>query len=555
MEPTGETQTHGRSLFQAGKALGKGCRLDGLRSGRLLPQTADNLTYLRRLLWRAKRRIRARIYGQICVRIRRRAGLLGMMLFASSALGGVAHADTELLAYFPFDGSPNEAARGIPSEIIALSDADLSVVDGRYGQAYAFYEGGYVIAPLDIDFTTYKQISVSAWVQVRPDRTESGGMILATGSGTSGAPKLGLYNEDVRAEAGRSKPRHDEELQTGEWTHVAAIYDYDERTVRMHVNGVEEIHSDLDMNPDDLSANDRNQPFLEHPEDETKPLRRYIVIGARTFGGSGALQGAAIDDLRIFSGALTPVQVEDLRNSEDPAPVGPTAPEYAPPKQNDETTSNADNDDAAQVDSDFTKESEQEDSQKLVDWRLSKDYVVSELSGDSAERTKTLDLGRRAMRHLLVRQQEDFLTKYRPCDVEIDDGPKETPWYLEKAFKGCFRGQSGGFGREVRVYFEKPYAINSLQICQNNRRNNRIKGLRATGVRVVIDEDSNKIAFLDPADQEETNPNCKNWRETVSCADGSVASGVRIRYVERRGGSASVTGLELVCRKVEGVYE
>jgi len=490
-------------------------------------------------------------------------------------LNAPARADTELLAYFPFDGSPDEAARNLPTLTNPRGESPATIA-GRYGDAFNFDGGVAIAAPLDIDFDTHPQLSVSAWVMIRPDRTESGGLILSPGTGATGAPKLGLVNEDIRAHGGRNRPRHDHELETDVWTHVAAAYDFDRQTIEIHVAGEKEVFTDLDMYPVDLAANDRSQQAIEHPHDPEQPERRYIVVGALTVDLTGALQGVAVDDLRVYSGLLTDAEVDDLRESQTPAPLGKTAPPYEPPEpeepeEPEEPAGNEDSDeepdDPGGTESatgtghdDAGADDDDRPTGTLVGLRLSDTYDVSGLTGDTAEQAETVDLVTSPVTAL--RTGEKGGGKYMPCEVSLrSDGGYFDPEELH--YNGCSRGRqfTRTFGsyysvRLLTTAFNEDYALNALAICQNKRRNDRLKGLRAEAIRLEIDWDDNEFEFRNTDTREVTNNNCREWSGKATCpGEDQVASGVRVHFNERANGTASITGMELICRTVEPVYE
>ncbi|WP_165793836.1 LamG domain-containing protein [Hyphococcus luteus] len=491
---------------------------------------------------------------------------------AAFVIAGPAHAETELLAYFPFDGAPDEAARGIPTEVINVSGGELTSVEGKYGEAYEFgerFESAVIAAELDIDFNTYRQLSASAWVKLGFDRAASGGYIFSSGSSKSGAPRMGLYNEDIRTNAGRSKPRHSKKLKVGVWTHVAAVWDYDEQSVRIYVDGEPQDFPDQDMDPADLAANGRNQPLLEHPTDNEKEDKRYLVIGALTLEGYQVAEDAAIDDLRIYEGKLTPGQVESLRTAESPAPLGDTAPPVETEEQ--KTADSGDSAEAGEGEetskASSSDDRQNDDNRKLAGLRLSDEYSISKLSGDSAEQTEMLDLQSVPVRALRI-QQDNSVAK-APCEVAISSEPpgnfdftpnagkKKRQEFSKCLTSGITVDAPGAQGARLLADYETGYYLQSLRVCQNGRQNNRVKGFQSSAVRVVVDQDANVIAFKDVDTQETILPRCSEWKELVSCDKGvEVASGVRIRYdTVNNLGKASVTGLELVCRKVEGVYE
>lgn len=102
----------------------------------------------------------------------------------------------------------------------------------------------------------------------------------------------------------------------GEWVHVAAVWDYGARTLRLHVGDVVGTWEDVDgMDTNALSANERSQRLLEHPTDAERDPERYVLIGASSLEGHGSLGWVGLDDLRVYSGALSPEAFAALRES------------------------------------------------------------------------------------------------------------------------------------------------------------------------------------------------------------------------------------------------
>lgn len=89
------------------------------------------------------------------------------------------------------------------------------------------------------------------------------------------------------------------------------------------------------------------------------------------------------------------------------------------------------------------------------------------------------------------------------------------------------------------------YFVRGVAVCNNNKKNQRMKGLRIYPAKVwttkqQIDELGKKYS------DEHALANCRTWSNPVYCPEGKVAFGVVVHYTRD-----GITGLALRCKTVE----
>ena len=182
------------------------------------------------------------------------------------------------------------------------------IPDGKFGSALSFDGSGDMVTVPDaasLDLTT--AMTVEAWV--KPGATLSGWQTVALkeqpggltyglyGNSTANRPSAHVYTNTEHDTRGTAA------LAPGVWTHLAAVYDG--TAVRLYVNGTQSA---------------------------TLPLTGSMVTSASPFriGGNGFANewfNGAIDEVRVYSRALSMLEVQRDMND----PVRPAVVDTAPP--------------------------------------------------------------------------------------------------------------------------------------------------------------------------------------------------------------------------------
>lgn len=515
---------------------------------------------------------------------RRPQPLTTLILTASLCAAGLATAasvqaqEAELLAYFPFDGgSVEEAARGIPSDVIVSGESGFDgfgIVaendggprgsgtgqvdpDGRYGEAITLSESsGPVLVPLDLDFSSHPRITVSMWVKIASEEAGERGHLLSTGRGADRTPGLSLQNGHVVADAvGGRLHNYAADLRVGEWNHVAAIWDATENRVRIYTGGRGDERTSISgFDGNTIASAGRSQSELENPLHPEWLPTRHLVLGDLLMDGSRVPHGVSLDEVRIWSGALTEEELAEIMRAETPPPLGPVAPPPPPPAER-ETFQVAEDD--RWEDTEPGGEEPEGDRGELTGWELSGDYELSGVSGSTGDATTRAEFSGPGTENAYVRAAEVWEKSNRPCMVVLGAQVRGESAPTVDDYSDCDVTDSS---RQLDVHpgSGDRDAVTALQVCQN-RRNERVKGLRLRTDRWELGDDD--IVFREQSEEEDEAPNCNgNWQGTVSCPAGSVGTGVvahwdrETRGIAPRFTSSELVGLELVCREMVAVY-
>lgn len=234
--------------------------------------------------------------------------VIGFVLGVVSAGGALAQDVT-----LSFDGS------AAPGEIFIRDGGDApTFVEGRQGQAISFGERAVVALPFDADPRRHPQLSVSLWLKIDDDATGTPWIFRTDGRNL---PAMRLENRyltvGIRAADGTGNLKAPVQLPIDEWVHVVKVWDYDAdaRSVHLHVGGEEFAFNDLQM---DVAGGDVVQqlPVSAPGAPATAEKQRYVFIGANNFKTyNNAARGISIDDVRIFTHALSTNEVVALGSS------------------------------------------------------------------------------------------------------------------------------------------------------------------------------------------------------------------------------------------------
>lgn len=182
--------------------------------------------------------------------------------------------------------------------------------------------------------------------------------------------------------------------------------------------------------------------------------------------------------------------------------------------------------------------------------------IFSGISGRRGEEQMGFDFASQPINMIGWNENHD-----KPCSVgvitRVDGNPErgriisrcgdDAPFMCEQSICTGSPTLGVGFQRSVQIAGLRA-GITSLEVCTNNRRNGRVKGLRITGGEIG----AAGVGSLRSIDSDEM-AHCRDWKEKVSCGDGSVATGIRAHF-DNGGGTSPNTdqlvGLELICRAV-----
>ena len=242
--------------------------------------------------------------------------ILPAALALALAVGAVpSHAAANLIGHWSLDGNANDSSGQAHNGFlmgIGKDNASLpSVGPGKFGQAVTFDGQTAVEIPMDLDYRTHRNLTVTMWVNLNgAKRGAQSETLLSTGAGHG--PKIMLARDKLRATGGGKTVGPNRSLSPDGWNFVAVSWDHDAGSLRMYVNNVEAYYP-LGY------QNKYSQKTYASPRDPdyatlgSKAHKRYLWLGAKdAFGMAYSLKGVSIDDVRIFDAALAPEELAGI---------------------------------------------------------------------------------------------------------------------------------------------------------------------------------------------------------------------------------------------------
>ncbi len=187
-------------------------------------------------------------------------------------------------------------------------------VEGRYGQAVRLDGTGFIDVPYTPALNVFNQLTVAAWI--RPERMRDWDGLVTTGGATSpwamqlwsnGALRFTANWDSPAGSSGSGSWNSQSTLSLNEWQHVAITYDGSK--LRFYINGTQDgrvITTNLTFGQGDPR----------------------FVIGAGLPGADEFFKGS-IDDVRVFTRALSDSDIQSIIEHTDPPEPDTTPPTVA----------------------------------------------------------------------------------------------------------------------------------------------------------------------------------------------------------------------------------
>ena len=203
-----------------------------------------------------------------------------------------------LVAHYTFDASSDSIASDEVAEHHGALQAGANRTEGKLGKAVSFDgKAGHVTLPAGIA-ANLSDFTIAAWIRTDSDRTwarlfdfgdDRGNYLFLSPHGGSGKPRFGVsttYGHNEQSiDANTGLPKH-------EWAHLAVTLSG--KTGTLYLNGTAVgTNPAIDFPPFQLGKTERNW------------------LGRSQFAKDPFLEGA-IDDFRIYDGALSPEQIAIL---------------------------------------------------------------------------------------------------------------------------------------------------------------------------------------------------------------------------------------------------
>lgn len=240
-----------------------------------------------------------------------RALLLGTLLFLPFALCA-----QQPLLYLPLDGSlDNRGSIGGTAQLFAADGAaPPEFVSGYRDEALSFTSESAVALPFELDQARFPRVTITAWVREEPGASGTRA-VLATGSSAGARMQVG---GQLAARAGHTGVSFDEPMPVGEWVFVASVVDTAAGWARLHQN-------DSIYRRDGLTPGSKPPRKVRAPDDPDAEPLAWLTVGAATLSNwQQTTRAVAIDEVRLYTEALSEEQVEAIRTAGAPAPAEST---------------------------------------------------------------------------------------------------------------------------------------------------------------------------------------------------------------------------------------
>jgi hypothetical protein len=180
-------------------------------------------------------------------------------------------------------------------------------VSGKVGQAMHFQGNSAVALPFDFNFKLYPQVTVTAWVKQDVGASNSRA-ILSSASGRG--VMLSVSGGRAALVPGSGGLSYPAPMPYDEWIFVAGVVDMSARTAMLYQGGGAAVVKDgIAVSNDDATT-------YKHPNDPDAPKQPFMIVGAGKFlPWLNAERAMAIDDVRVYRGALSQEEIDAIRTS------------------------------------------------------------------------------------------------------------------------------------------------------------------------------------------------------------------------------------------------
>jgi hypothetical protein len=219
---------------------------------------------------------------------------------------------------------------GVPGAEPALVNNVKFVPGHNGGQAILMHDSVFSADPKIGQFERTQPYSLDFWIKLpaKPyyDSTRPNGpsaSILYNNGGVEGLGyELSLSNNKLAYSITHNAPTNmllvetKQDVPTGRWVHVTSTYDGNSKAAGMHIY-IDGKSQDLEVDHDGLTRS-------AFPRGRTSYFGSYFGLASGTNFNRPEIVGAALDDVRVVTRALTPIEVNYLQNPNSVVSV-PTA--------------------------------------------------------------------------------------------------------------------------------------------------------------------------------------------------------------------------------------
>ncbi|MFO0869119.1 MAG: LamG-like jellyroll fold domain-containing protein [Pirellulales bacterium] len=210
----------------------------------------------------------------------------------------------QLVSLWKGEGNANDSGSNNNNGTVS---GTVTYSPGQSGQAFNFNGSSYVsvASPSRLDLSG--SLTISTWVYLNTNNFNRGMVYKGTFNGSQGVYSLGFFTPNSNrltfrlngsTSEGNGQTTSNAALTPGSWYHVAAVYNKEAGTQKIYINGVEDI----------------SRPYSLAIGTVTSPL----ILGG--YYNSSFLLNGKLDEVGIYSRALSPTEVRDIYQYDPGAP-------------------------------------------------------------------------------------------------------------------------------------------------------------------------------------------------------------------------------------------
>ena len=209
----------------------------------------------------------------------------------------------EMILHLPLDSVGESGSFIVKADGVAAPE----LVPGKIGQAMHFLGKSAVALPFDFSFKLYPQVTVTAWVK-QDEGASNSRAILSSASGRG--LMLSLSGGSAAMVPGSGGLSYPARMPYNEWIFVAGVVDMSARTAMLYQGGgIAAVKDGIAVSNDEATA-------YKNPNDPDAPKQPFLIVGAGKFyPWLNAERAMAIDDVRVYRGALAQADIDAIRSS------------------------------------------------------------------------------------------------------------------------------------------------------------------------------------------------------------------------------------------------
>lgn len=464
----------------------------------------------------------------------------------------------EPLVHVTFDGRlSNDGSFPVQPRMVEVGGAPSAdapqYVEGRFGQAIKFDGDRLLELPIDITEDIYPQVTVTGWVYIDDENGDSSGILVSNNSFLM----LQLFGGQFWMKTGKQTdvrfntvvvPRY-------RWVFFAGVWDSATNQATAYI--------DQRVRSGDMTLDTAGEPD------------RSVWVGTHKVSSASILKGIRIDDLRIYPGALSAAQIRDVWSG-SAASEGESTPPASTASGDAASTDTGSANPAGVEDKSVVYQGDPGDQPLSGTSEIEESLAEGELSYDPSAPALATDDGvgisegaeETAERRVIGWTLSQTDTHYsgllgeeggvvREMKLDAGEGLRRIGW--DANLRGPCRLKIGATGSSWRtaagqckaVTASKDAALSSAYIDEVRFES----GFDKLSVSGPIIDAAGEFGMTESDETADADFLELRVPGRSLCRDGYIATGIVAQFNRRTENVTQAVGMQLICAKVEKIYE